>query len=252
MQLLKYLICFAVCLPCFKPMANTLENLEYITEQYAPYNYQDETGIPQGFSIEVLNKVWEVLGITPQKIHVFPWARGYSLGLQKENTLLFSTTRSKSRENLFKWACPIIDIRIVLIARRSSNINIQSIDDAKQYKIVAIRSDIGQQLLQDNQFSESKIHLSNFLDSALMMLKHGHVDLISSAEATAFQQLIEMGEDPKNFSVVWVLEKHPLCFAFNHKVEEALVYDFQEALDQVRDLPGFIQKLKRKHQLTTQ
>ena len=74
MQLLKFFICFTICLSYFKPMANTLENLEYITEQYAPYNYQDKTGAPQGFAIEVLSKVWEVLGITPQKIHVRPLA----------------------------------------------------------------------------------------------------------------------------------------------------------------------------------
>ncbi|WP_438463272.1 substrate-binding periplasmic protein [Marinomonas sp. PE14-40] len=252
MELFKYFICFLFCLSGLSKAANSLENLEYITEQYAPYNYQDEQGIPQGFSIEVLNKVWEVLEVAPQKIHVFPWARGYSLGLQQDNTLLFSTTRSESREALFKWACPIIDIRIVLISRRHSKIEIESIEDAKQYKIVAIRSDIGQQLLKDKDFSETKIHLSNFLSSAILMLKHGHVDLISSEETTVFRQLIKMGEDPKNFNVVWVLEKRPLCFAFHHEVEEDLVFDFQKALNQVQNLPGFIQALKQKHQLTTQ
>lgn len=252
MRLSKYIMCLLICFSCFSALANNLGQLEYITEQYAPYNYQEEGSAPQGFSIEVLNKVWSILGIRPQKIHVLPWARGYSLGLQKENTMLFSTTRSESREALFKWACPIIDIRIVLISRKENKIKLQTIHDAKRYKIVAIRSDIGQQLLIDNQFDEEKIHLSNFLDSALMMLKRGHVDLISSAEATAFQQLINMGENPKNYHVAWVLEQHPLCFAFHHDVDDTLVHNFQQALDQVQSIPGFIDTLKQKHQLSTQ
>ena len=101
-RLIHFLFCLLLCVPVSSLLANSIETLDYITEQYAPYNYQDESGIPQGMAVEVLNKVWEVLDIPPQKIDIFPWARGYSLALNKKNTLLFSTTRSPSREDLFK------------------------------------------------------------------------------------------------------------------------------------------------------
>jgi len=250
MGFIRYVICFLLCLPSLNTIATTFEDLEYITEQYAPYNYQDDSGVPQGLAVEVLNKVWEVLDITPKTLKVFPWARGYSIALHKNNTLLFSTTRSLSRENLFKWACPIIDIRVVLIALKSNNIHIGSMEEAKQFNIVAIKSDIGHQLLLDNGFKEDKIYLSNFLDSALKMVKHGRVDLISSAEITAYQQLREMEEVPKDYDIAWVLETNPLCFAFHHDVDDSLIERFQKALDQVNKIPGFMQKLKEKYHLS--
>lgn len=252
MKLFKYFICFLFCLSGFSLTANSLENLEYISEQYAPYNYRDDQGIPQGMAVEVLKKVWETLEITPQNIHIFPWARGYSLALNQKNTMLFSTTRSPSRENLFKWACPIIDIRIVLISLKKNKMNIRSIEDAKQFKVVAIKSDIGQQLLLDKAFHEDKIYLSNFLASAIRMLKYGHVDLLSSAEITTFSKLQDMGEDPNQYETTWILETNPSCFAFHHEVDDTLITDFQTALDEVNAIPGFIQGLKQKYQLTTQ
>ncbi len=248
-RLIHFLFCLLLCVPVSSLLANSIETLDYITEQYAPYNYQDESGIPQGMAVEVLNKVWEVLDIPPQKIDIFPWARGYSLALNKKNTLLFSTTRSPSREDLFKWACPIIDIRIVLISLKKNKMNIRSIEEAKQFKVVAIKSDIGQQLLLDKAFEDDQIYLSNFLASAIRMLKYGHVDLLSSAETTTFSKLEEMGENLDQYETAWVLETNPSCFAFHHEVDDKLIAEFQTALDQVNAIPGFIQGLKQKYQL---
>ncbi len=249
MQTSKYFIYFLICLPLICSAASTLENLEYMTEQYAPYNYQDDDGIPQGLAVEVLNKVWEILETPPQNIDILPWARGYSLALNKKNTMLFSTTRSQSRKDLFKWACPIIDIRIVLISLKKAKMNIRSIEEAKQFKVVAIKSDIGQQLLLDKAFDDNQIYLANFLESAIRMLKYGHVDLLSSAETTTFSKLQEMGENLDQYETAWVLETNPSCFAFHHEVDEKLIEEFQTALDQVNAIPGFIQGLKQKYQL---
>ena len=248
---IKGFISFLLCLPVLCLKANTLTDLNYITEQYPPYNYQNDRGEFQGIAVDVLNKVWQELGISPQTIQLYPWARGYSLALNKENTLLFSTTRSPSREHLFKWACPIINIRIVLIARKEANIRIDSIEAAKQYKIVAIKSDIGHQLLIDKQFNQEKIHLSNYLTSAVNMMKHGHVSLLSSSEVTVFQHLKAMNEDPNDYQVAWVLETNPSCFAFHHKVDDKLIERFQKALNKVNDMPNFISDLKKKYPLET-
>jgi len=231
-------------------MANTFEELNYITEQYAPYNYQDDNGEFQGIAVDVLHKVWEILNVPSQTIHLYPWARGYTLAQQQENTLLFSTTRSHSREIRFKWACPIIDIRIVLMARKEKQIKIHTIEEAKHHKIVAIKSDIGHQLLLDKQFKQENIHLSNFLGGAIKMVKHGHVDLVSSSEVAVYQQLKEMGEDPQDYEVAWVLETNPSCFAFHHKLDDRLIQEFQKALDQVNNIPGFMQGLKEKYHLS--
>ncbi|WP_108651961.1 substrate-binding periplasmic protein [Dongshaea marina] len=233
----------------FSSLAAKISDLEFITEQYAPFNYQDSMGKRQGFAIEILAQVWKKLGVAPQPIRMLPWARGYALTLQKNNTVLFSTTRIHSREKLFKWACPISYIRVSLMGRSDSKIKINSLEDAKKYKIVAIRSDVGEQLLLENNFDEDNIHLSNHLDSALRMVMRGRVDLISSADITAYQKLIAMGEDPELFKTQWVLESNPLCFAFNRNVDDALVEKFSRALSDIQGDHQFIYQLEKKYRM---
>jgi len=249
MKASKYIVCIFLSLFCLNSPAKTIADLVYVIDQFEPYNYQSEDGHINGFAVEILNKVWEKLDIPPQKIHVYPWARGYKLAKNQKNTLLFSTTRSKSREHQFKWACPIGNTRIVLIARHSKNIKIQTIDEAKRYKTVAIMSDIGHQMLQKNHFDNTKIELSNLLDNALIMLSKGRVDFISISESIALPKLVKMGESLKNYQIVWVLEEFPICFAFNPETDDALVKMFQEALDEVHETPNFVQALKKKYHL---
>jgi len=249
MKTIKNIVYLYICFFCLNTTANTLEDLVYIIDQFEPYNYQAEDGLIQGFAVDILNQVWRFTGTTPQTIYVYPWARGYKLAQKQANTLLFSTTRSMARENKFKWACPIGNTRIVLIALRSKNIKIQTIYEAKKYKAVAIISDIGHQILQKNHFDNSKLELSNSLDNALIMLTKGRVDFISISESIALPKLVKMGKNLKKYEIAWVLEVFSLCFAFHRETDSELVLKFQEALDQVHELPGFIQALKQKYHL---
>jgi polar amino acid transport system substrate-binding protein len=54
-------------------------------------------------------------------IKIWPWARGYETALKEKNTVLFSTTRTEARENLFKWVGPIMPSRIVLVAKKTEH-----------------------------------------------------------------------------------------------------------------------------------
>jgi len=249
MKASKYIVCIFLSLFCLNSPAKTIADLVYVIDQFEPYNYRAADGSIQGFAVDILNQVWRLSGTEAQTIQVYPWARGYKLAQKQKNTLLFSTTRSLSREHKFKWACPIGYTRIVLIARRSQNIKIQTIDDAKKYKTVAIMSDIGHQMLQKNHFDNTKIELSNSLDNALIMLTKGRVDFISISESIALPKLVKMGESLKNYQIVWVLEAFPICFAFNPETDDALVNMFQDALDEVHETPNFVQALKQKYHL---
>jgi ABC-type amino acid transport substrate-binding protein len=87
---------------------------------------------------------------TVEDIKVQPWASGYVLAQEKKNTVLFSTTRTQTRENLFKWADPINPTRVSVVTKKDRNIKISSFDDFAAYKIGAARQDIGELLLKKN------------------------------------------------------------------------------------------------------
>ena len=61
--------------------------------------------------------------------------------MKENNTVLFTTARSPEREQLFKWAGPIVSGRFVLLAKVDKNINITAPEDLKKYRIGAIKDD---------------------------------------------------------------------------------------------------------------
>ena len=73
-----------------------------VTEVLPPYQLYNENNVLSGFSVEVLEALFK---ITKDDIDlkVLPWARAYRTALNKPNTLIFSLSRSPSRENLFFW-----------------------------------------------------------------------------------------------------------------------------------------------------
>ena len=102
-----WLICHLLLL-CWASAARAdLGKLEYLTEEYPPYNYSDPQGQPTGLAVDLLQMIWQHSGVTPQPVRILPWARGYYLLTQKPNVVLFSTARTEAREDLFKWVCPI-------------------------------------------------------------------------------------------------------------------------------------------------
>ena len=116
------------------------KELTYITEQYPPYNFQID-GKLQGISIDLLEKVWERMGVGLNRsvVELLPWTVGYQRTLNEKNTVLFKTARLPEREQLFKWAGPIGPITNVLLAKKDKNISITTSEDLKRYRIGGLK-----------------------------------------------------------------------------------------------------------------
>jgi len=138
----------------------TIDNFQLMTENYPPFNYESN-GMLKGISIDLIEKMLKKMGSgkTRKDIRLMPWARAYQYTQLNEKTCLFSMVRTKQREPLFKWVGPIAPMRIVLIAKKSKEIKIRSIDDLSEYRVGAVRHDIGQQLLIKNGFEEERLKL---------------------------------------------------------------------------------------------
>ncbi|MDE8809337.1 transporter substrate-binding domain-containing protein [Aeromonas hydrophila] len=210
-----------------------LGKLHYLTEEYKPYNFSNESGAPTGLAVELLQQVWQKTNTPQQPITIMPWARGYYLLTQKPNVVLFSTARTEARDPLFKWACPIGYAEIVLMGLAKSPVNIAKLEDAEKYNIGAVRADVGEQLLLNNGFDEQKIMTANRLPQALKMLTSGRVDLISTNKTTMLDLIASQQLDPAQFKVFWMLSSEQFCFAFSHPVSDELVKEFQNGLTQV-------------------
>jgi polar amino acid transport system substrate-binding protein len=206
------------------------EDLIYITEEYRPYNYT-ENGQPTGISVDLLKLIWEKIGAKEQPIQVFPWARGYRLVQAKPNHVLFATSRTKERDRLFKWVGPLYVTRFVLIGLTNTDLRVNKLEDAKTYQIGTIKEDIAEQLLLTAGFDKKKLQGVANMDANIRKLQKGRIDLIAYGEK-GFSDLVEAKNlDPKQFRVVFVIEEKGSYYAFHKETPDALIQQFQGALD---------------------
>ena len=214
--------------------AQSIDDLVFYTEDYPPYNF-NEDGKIKGISIDLLVEIFKLTGsqLGRNNITLIPWARSYQYVIKKKNTVLFSMTRTTERENLFHWVGPIAPSNMVLIAKRSRKINIDSVDDIKKYKLGAIRDDIGEHLLRKIIGPEQKIFLTNHGVNSAKQLNSGRIHLWSYEENVAFWFIKKAGFNPNDFEIAYVIEKGSEWYALNKDTNPFIVKEMQKALDQV-------------------
>ena len=148
--------------------------LTILTENLPNLNYM-QNGELVGMSVDIVKEI-QKKGGSKKQIQVLPWARAYNIALMDENVVLFSTTYTTSRKDLFKWICPLIQKRDILIALKDSHIKINSLEDAKNVRrIGTIRNDSKEQLLKSLGFTNLEPVSDERMNAKKLML--GRIDL---------------------------------------------------------------------------
>ncbi|MFM5380195.1 substrate-binding periplasmic protein [Aeromonas dhakensis] len=233
-------------LSCLGTAQAEFGKLEYLTEEYPPYNFTDATGQPAGLAVELLQRIWQNTQTPPQPIRILPWARGYYLLTQKPNVVLFSTARTDTRDPLFKWACPIGHAEYVLLAYKRRPIILSTVEQINDYRISAVRSDASEQLLLNRGMDENRIIPANRLSQGLKMLVSGRADLLATGKLAGYDAIKELQLDAKAFTVAFVLDAEELCYAFSRQVDDGVIKQFQRALNQALASPDY-QALRRQY-----
>jgi len=216
--------------------SSELNQLNYLTEQYPPYNYQQEDGVIQGIAVDVLTAASEHVDspVSLDMIKVQPWPRAYRSALIKPDTVLFSTTRTQLREHIFQWAGPISSTRIVVLAKRKRNITINQTISLAQYRIGVIRDDVGEQLLLELGVPRDSMIESSVPDTLASQLVKDRIDLWAYEENVAKWWLKKGGYNTDEYEVVYVLREGELYFAFNLEVDQQMVSQLQKGLDAIK------------------
>ncbi|WP_018954003.1 substrate-binding periplasmic protein [Thioalkalivibrio sulfidiphilus] len=209
----------------------SLDELVWITEEYAPYNYAQD-GQVTGVAVDILVKIWERLGVnrTVADIQLLPWARGYRMALDQPGTCLFSTTVTDARRELFTFVEPIMDASISIIAPRDRGLEVADVAALAPYRIGVVREDIGDQLLQEEGFSGTYVRT----DSArilIRMLRGERFDAAAYNERVANWVMVQEGIDPALYEPALVLREGYMGYACHKDTDPALIAQLQDALD---------------------
>ncbi len=212
--------------------AASAKDLTYITEQFPPYNFQEE-GKLQGISVDLIEMAWERMGenLNRSTIILLPWTEGYQRTLDEKNTVLFSTARLPQREQLFKWAGPIGPIRNVLLAKKDKNLDISTAEDLKKYKIGAINEDSAVQMLLDKGMKKEDLVRATTSSQIIDMLQNGSIDAWAYGDTAGIWLIQRSGANASDYGVAYVLGQTDYYYAFNKEIPDSLVQSFQEAID---------------------
>jgi polar amino acid transport system substrate-binding protein len=219
--------------------ASAAEPLTYVTEAYPPYNFSDHN-ILRGIAVDLLIVASQQTAtpVLRSQIRLMPWARSYRDALKTPNYVLFSTTRTPEREKLFKWAGPITTNRVVLLAKKSRGMQINSLADLQHLRIGSIRDDVGEQLVRELGVQDSQLNLAANGDALAHQLQAGRIDLWAYDQNAAQWFIRNAGLEPDDFESVYTLQEGQLWYAFNPAVSDAQVAELQKALDAIRQIPG--------------
>lgn len=212
------------------------KDLVYITEQFPPVSYQEE-GKLQGISVDLLDKMLGHMNTTLNRseIKLLPWAQGYQMTLQDNNTVIFSTGRIPEREALFKWVGPISPIKVALFALREKHIKINSPADLRALKIGVIKDSAEGPLAIKAGANPSNLVERNNTTELIDMLKAGAIDAWAYPDLVGVWLAEKAGLNASEYEIVYQLDNGtPLYYAFNRDTSDSTVKAFQAALVQTK------------------
>jgi polar amino acid transport system substrate-binding protein len=234
---LIFMIVLTTSISCMaSDQAVSAKDLTYITEQYPPYNYQED-GKLQGMSVDLLEKIWERMGVNLNRsvIKHLPWTEGYEKTLKENNTVLFTTFRLPEREQLFKWVGPVASGSDVLLAKIDKNISIDEKEDLRKIKIGAIEDDCAVQRLLNNGVKKEDLILETTSTPIIEMLMNGTIDAWAYNNLAGIWLIQQSGQNTSDYKVAYVLAQSDGYYAFNKETPDSIVRFFQQALDYIKN-----------------
>ena len=143
-----------------------------LTENFPPYNMaKNGKNFAQGENIDgiatdIVREIFKRTDITYSLTLRFPWERVYKLALENPGYGAFVMARLPDRERLFKWVGPIGPDDWIMLAKADSKISLESLEDARKYRIGAYKGDaIAETLAKQGLKQDEELYLHSMLPS---------------------------------------------------------------------------------------
>lgn len=226
----------------------SLPTFQFLTEEWRPYNFTKDN-VPQGIAVDMLIRMLDKVGSKQGRldIKVYPWARAYDLALHTKNAILFTTTRNKAREELFKWVGPIFKNTLHLYALKKNKIKINEATDLHRYKIATYIDDAAEHtLINLYGFNINNLNRSGQQVDGIKRVYYGRNDLFAAGPDTLNNLSKEIGVDRGEFESVFLLSSNDMSYAFHSAIPDEYVQIFQKAFDELKS-EGVLDKLFEKY-----
>jgi polar amino acid transport system substrate-binding protein len=210
-------------------------DLVLLTENFPPYNmakngknFAQEDNI-NGIAVDIVREMFKRANITYSLTLRFPWERIYKLALEKPGYGVFVMARLPDREKLFKWVGPIGPDDWIMLAKADSKITLESLAQARKYKIGAYKGDAIAETLAKQGLAP--IVVLRDQDNAKKLV-NGQIDLWATGDPAG--RYLARQDGVTGLKTVLRFNSAELYLALNKDVSDEIVARLQAALDQLR------------------
>lgn len=232
------------CLMSFPTKAQT--KYQIVTENYPPYNYESDGEI-QGCCTEVVRAILDRIDMDIP-IKLMDWNSAYHFAMHEPGGIVYSLTRTKARETLFRWVGPIARNEWVFFARKGRGIKIHNLNDAKKYVVGTYYNDVCEEFLYEHDFKKIACSDEDKLNPDKLM--NGKIDLWLVADRISGRLLAKQaGVNPDELEMVYMVRETPLYIGFNRDVPVRVVNKFQAALNEIKK-EGIFKKIMENPSLS--
>lgn len=218
------------------PLVLLTENLPPFSMAAGGGNFARDEAV-QGISSDILRLACKRAEIECQMILRFPWDRLYNQALSEAGYGVFSTIRTPEREAQFKWVGPIASSDWVLLGRNGSGIQIDSLQQAANYRIGGYRNDAISAYLIDRGLT---VQTSLQDKENINKLEKEQIDLWATDEIAGRYMAKQAGLG--NLQTVHRFSSAGLYLALNINTPDEVVQKLQSALEQMR-VSGELQRI---------
>lgn len=232
---------------CLSVQAFSDEKLTVLTEDWPPFNYK-ENGKLVGISTDLVLATLVRAGFA-YEIKMYPWKRAYQITIGTPNTILFTTSRTEIRENLFKWVGPLYPRQIIMYKlRKRADIVINNIDDLKNYQLGILLGGSVQEYLTSNGFKDGQHYQAVATEHQnLIKLFKGRVDLIPGSEMSMAFRMKDIPYKYEELQKAFVMiDEGGYYIAINNNTSDIIVKRLQTAFDSLID-EGLREQISMKY-----
>lgn len=232
--MLKKILISVLFVTCFISSLYS-ENLIILTQNSSPFNYVKK-GKVVGITVDLAKEMFKKanLPFSQKDIVVDTLSSVLSQVMTTPNSILLTTVKLPARAKLMQWIGPIADIRLVLVAKKSSNVSIKSPSDFKKYKIATFKNTGPESALVKKGAKINDLIRVSTPKQAYKMLDLDRVQVIAAADLPFLYNLIKRKKNLNDYEIVYTIKKVKFYMGVNLDTPKSTVEKLQKALKEVK------------------